>query len=159
LSGHKQNALCVVACVAFLVSCNPASVSRIGPPVAPRRGDCEIEILDRGEKPSRPYRDVGMVALENCQDYRSLPCSEWLRRAACEVGGQVAYLLDEGRPDPQFQVGPVTFHVMVAAYAADLPMSLEIDPVYRSRTGGAPCEPDAGVKPKPEELGDGRCLE
>ena len=70
------------ALTALLLACSPASVSRIGPPVPPRPDDCEIEILDREEKPSRPYRDVGMVSLENCQDYRTPPCSEWLRRAA-----------------------------------------------------------------------------
>ncbi|MCP4675135.1 MAG: hypothetical protein GY854_06440 [Deltaproteobacteria bacterium] len=130
----------VVAMLVPAVSCSPATVSRIGPSVPPRTDDCDIEVLEPGETPSRPYRDVGMVTLENCQDYRSPPCREWLRRAACEIGGQVAYFTDEGRTNEQF--GPVTFRVLVAAYVADLRYDPKTDPLYRSRLCDPPCKED-----------------
>ncbi|MCP4603104.1 MAG: hypothetical protein GY847_21750 [Proteobacteria bacterium] len=138
----------VVAIWLLAGACSPASISRIGPSVPPRQANCEIESLKKGEKPSRPYRDVGMVALENCQDYLTLPCSEWLRKAACELGGQVAYILEGGFPSNQF--GPVTFKVMVAAYVADLRYNLDNDPIYRSRTCSPPCIGD-------EKCVDGAC--
>ncbi len=128
----------LVALGLLMTGCSPASISRIGPGIQPRSTDCEIEVLEEGRKPSRPYRDVGMVSLENCQDYLTLPCREWLRKAPCEIGGQAAYLSDEYHPNSG--IGPVTYKVMVAAYVADLRYNLEDDPIYRSRTCRPPCD-------------------
>ena len=41
-----------------LTACNPATISRIGPAVPARGPDCEIEVLDDDQAPSRPYRDL-----------------------------------------------------------------------------------------------------
>lgn len=102
----------------LLQACSPASVTQIGPPLPPRRNDCEIKVLSPGNEPDRPYRDVGMVALANCQDYEQQPCRNWLVKEACMLGGDVAYLRDEF-PE-RSETGPVTYRVMVAAYLVGL---------------------------------------
>ena len=112
----------VIAGLLTAWACSPVTVSRIGPPVPPRSRGCDLDILDPGDAPSRPYRDLGVVALDNCPDYRTNPCRRWLVDAACDLGGQVAYITGGGRPDSG--IGPVTFRVTVAAYAADLSGSL-----------------------------------
>jgi hypothetical protein len=89
-----------------------------------------------------------VVALENCQDYRTEPCRGWLREAACELGGQVAYLPSEGREPSAF--GPVTYRVLVAAYVADLRPEPATDPVTRALT----CDPACGAG---EVCQHGRC--
>jgi hypothetical protein len=117
----------VAALLASLAAgCSPAVISRIGPAVPARGESCGIELLEPGELPQRPYRDVGVVSLENCQDYRDPPCRGWLTEAACELGGQVAYVPDETLRDG---FGAMTCTVTVAAYVADLRPDPENDPV------------------------------
>jgi hypothetical protein len=89
-----------------------------------------------------------MVELENCQDYRTPPCREWLRKAACELGGQVAYKPVDDNLDAQ--TGPVTFRILVATYVGDMRGSIKDDPVYSSRI----CDPPCG---KNEVCLDGTC--
>jgi hypothetical protein len=127
-----------LAAAAFLLAaCSPAAIVHIGPPVPARPTGCGIEVLGEGT-PSRPYRDVGLVELSNCEDYREPPCRQWLEDAACELGGQVAYLPSEGRT--RSGMGPVTFRVMVAAYLSELRPDPESSPVDRALS----CR-DAGV--------------
>ena len=132
----------------MVAACSPSSISRIGPTVPRRPADCDVAILEKGETPPRPYRDVGVVALDNCQDYRSLPCRKWLEEAVCELGGHVAYLPEEGGPKREF--GPVTFRIIAAAYIAALPYDFEDSPVYKSRTCKPQCKSD-------EACVDGAC--
>jgi len=120
-----------------VLGCSPATISRIGPPIPPRAKGCDVQILEKGEKPSRPYRDVGMVTLENCQDYRTPPCKRWLEDAACELGGSVAYEDENQRPQGDI-VAPMTYRVLVAAYVADLAPGAN-DPVMSSRPCIPPC--------------------
>ena len=84
---------CIILATAAVIvwSCSPVSITRIGPPLIPRGEDCEVQIFEEGDLPNRPYRDVGMVTLDNCQDHRVPPCAKWLRKAVCEVGGSFAY--------------------------------------------------------------------
>jgi hypothetical protein len=145
-----------------LLACSPATSVRIGPKVPERPANCEMEVLKRGETPTRPYRDVGLVELENCQDYDQLPCLKWLVEAACGLGGHVAYLPDNGGgpvldtapimpyEGGQLATGTVTYRVLVAAYAAALNHDLENDPVYKSRT----CQPACAAG---EVCSDGAC--
>ena len=130
----------LVITVMFLASaCSPAVISRIGPKVPARGEGCDVEILEEGAAPSRPFRDVGMVSLSNCQDYRVEPCLSWLKEAACELGGHVAYLPKTARADTASPTGHVTFKVMVAAYVADLRPDVSSDPYLKSRSCDPPC--------------------
>ncbi len=156
-----------------LSACSPAKLSRIGPKMPARPDGCEVEILEEGVLPGRPYRDIGSVALENCQDYRVPPCSRWLADAVCELGGQIAYLPENDRPTSH--LGPVTFQLMVATYVSELRPDGENDPFLKSlcdppcqsgevcRQGeckpadGADCEPPEPA-PKQEQSPD-RCVE
>ncbi len=163
-------------CFLFLIvtACSPSSISRIGPSVPPRSFDCDVEVLEKGNTPSRPYRDVGVVALENCQDYRTMPCRKWLTDAVCELGGHVAYLPEEGGPVKEF--GPVTFRIVAAAFIAELPYNLEDDPVYQSLVCDPRCKKDetcvdgsckktsdtdcqTKVEKEPDDFKAGRCTE
>ncbi len=164
----------VLLIIGFLVlcGCTPATISRIGPPLDPRSADCDVELLEEGEKPSRPYRDVGMVTLENCQDYTTRPCVTWLNEAACQLGGSVAYLPEEQRPTSDMVVAPMTFRVMVAVYVADL-ITTRDDAVLNSRKCDPPCgagkrcgnlecvsaDADCGEPSKKEEEPADKCLE
>lgn len=123
------------------IGCTPYATSQIGPAVPSRTADCEISILEPGNAPSRPYRDVGVVTLEHCQDYRIAPCREWLREAACRLGGQVAYVDDYKRPgDPNDNVpNVITFRVLVAAYIADLYERTGEDPTRSANRCDPPC--------------------
>ncbi|MFO8072446.1 MAG: hypothetical protein R6V85_11285 [Polyangia bacterium] len=124
----------LLAALALLAAgCSPAVISRIGPPVPSRGESCGIEVLEPGEVPQRPYRDVGVVSLENCQDYRDPPCRGWLTEAACELGGHVTYVPDETPRDGGF--GAMTCTVTVAAYVADLRPEPENDPVLGAERG------------------------
>jgi hypothetical protein len=139
-------------------ACTPVTVSRIGPDVPPRPAGCDVEILDPGRVPDRPHRAVGVVALENCQDYRTEPCRGWLADAACGLGGHVAWIDDSGRPDSG--LGPMVFRVTVGAYVLDLPGGAGdpfADEMRRRRAPAPDCdEPsDAG----PDEGGADRCVE
>ena len=144
LRHHQKKHWTRVALVIMTIctSCTPYATTQIGPALASRPPDCEIAVLKPGETPARPYRDVGVVSLEHCQDYQIPPCREWLRRAACDLGGQVAYLDEYKRPrDPSDAViNPIAFRVLVAAYVADLYGNVENDPVYRSRSCKPPCK-------------------
>jgi len=74
-----------------------------------------MTVLEPGETPDRPIVDIGVVALENCPDYNRGSCIRWLKKAACELGGEVAYLPDP-RP-PKDELDAVTYRVQVAVYA------------------------------------------
>jgi hypothetical protein len=141
-------------------ACSPVTVSRIGPDVSPRPAGCAVEVLEPGQVPSRPYRAVGVVALENCQDYRTEPCRGWLADAACGLGGHAAYVDEGGRPDSGI-VGPMIFRVTVAAYVFDLPDDGGGDPFaaeMRSRREPAPdCDAATGGEPTADDAG--RCVE
>lgn len=129
----------LVIVLMFLASaCSPAAISRIGPTIPARSEDCDVEILEEGAIPNRPYRDVGMVSLSNCQDYRTEPCLSWLRKAACKLGGHVAYSSTQSQPVNQ--TGHVTFKLMVAAYVADLRPDISGDPYLESRNCNPPCK-------------------
>jgi hypothetical protein len=144
------------------VSCSPVSISRMGPAVTPRPSDCEIDVLAEGALPSRPYRDLGVVALKNCQDYKSGLCLRWLTEAACQLGGQVAYLPKEGGPVVDSQPvlteqggalvtsDSVTYRILIAAYVADLNYHLADDPVYKAMV----CDPHCK---EGETCSDGKC--
>jgi hypothetical protein len=135
----------------LMAACVPVSIARIGPAVSAKKPGCDIEILPSGESPSRPYRDLGVVTLENCQDYEMRPCSDWLVDAACELGGQVAYLPEEGgMPRDEFVVMPMTYRVIVSAYVADLRVPIEDNPVAKSRICSPECTGD-------ESCVDGEC--
>jgi hypothetical protein len=137
-----------------VAACSPAAVTRIGPPLAPRQNDCAVEVLEDGSAPTRPYRDVGMVTLQNCQDPLTLPCRRWLEEAVCGLGGTVAYLPEHQRPRADLPA-PMTFAVMAAVYVADLFPSAETDAVLGSRAGEQDCEEDAGLREEPA----GKCVE
>lgn len=144
--------------ILFCLGCSPVSVSRIGPPVDPRSADCEIEVLEEGTLPTRPHRDVGMVSLENCQDFRVNPCKKWLVEAACSLGGHFAYRtedqnLRDGRPD--MYAGPITYRVVVGAYIADLVPDADKDPVLNSQQSDC----DENVASIPDEPAPQRCTE
>jgi hypothetical protein len=123
-----------------LAACAPFTVSRIGPQLAPREEKCAIEVLERGETPQRPYRDIGLVTVETCEDYRTPPCRAWIEEEACKLGGQIAYVEESSRPDAP-SVAPLRARVLIAAYVSDLRPDPETDPVLRSRT----CEPACGA--------------
>ena len=141
-AGAAAVAIALLAC-----ACAPLSVTRIGPALPPRTGDCAVEILEPGEIPQRPYRDVGMVTIESCQDYRTPPCRLWLEEAVCGLGGQVAYVSDAHRPDAGFS--PMRAQVLAAVYVSDLRPEPG-DPLLRSRT----CDPACAAG---SECVDGEC--
>jgi hypothetical protein len=112
-------AVLLIASAAASIACSPVFVARIGPPVPARDPGCDLELLEEGELPDRPYRDVGLVELENCQDYRTPPCRNWLEEAACELGGHVIYLPEDAPPRNDF-TAPMRYRVLVAAYVSAL---------------------------------------
>jgi len=122
------------------VACAPVSVSHIGPRLAPREEKCAVEVLDKGETPGRPYRDIGLVTVETCEDYRMPPCRTWIVEEACKMGGQIAYVEESARPNAP-TVAPLRARVLIAAYVSDLRPDPETDPLLRSRT----CEPACGA--------------
>jgi hypothetical protein len=149
-----------LALVALLVAaCSPVTISRIGPDLPRRPPGCAIEILDPGRVPDRPHRVAGVVALDNCQDYRAEPCRGWLEDAACELGGHVAWVEDGGRPDSG--VSPMLVRVTVAAWVSELVAGGRDDPfAAEMRRRGAPepdCGDDAGTEPGGEA--PERCVE
>ena len=121
------------------------AISRIGPTLPPREPDCEVEVLDPGKTPFHAHRDIGMVSLQNCQEYHVNPCRQWLIDAVCQMGGQVAYLSDPEPPRNDFD--PVNFRVMVAVYVIGGPAGAAGGPVEG-------CE-----EPDPEASEMERCLE
>jgi len=136
-----------------IAACSPVFVSRIGPPVPPRDQGCDLELLEEGQLPDRPYRDVGMVELDNCQDYRTPPCRGWLEEAACELGGHVIYLPEDPPPRNDF-TSPLRFRLMVAAYVSALRPDPDKDIIFGAvkcdppcaegeRCEGGACKPDA----------------
>ena len=122
--------LIFAAAAVFAWSCSPVSITRIGPPLIPRGEDCEVQIFEEDNLPNRPYRDVGMVTLDNCQDHRVPLCSNWLRKAVCEIGGTFAYPVRRAGTDaadyfPNDALTAsgahmMTVRMMVGAYVADL---------------------------------------
>ena len=131
-------ALFAVFALFCFLSCSISEVTRIGPAVPSRGKDCGIEILKEGEKPSRPYRDIGMVSLNNCESYLTPPCVGALKAEACALGGHVAYLPEKTVPDSE--IGPVVYRVMVAAYVAEVDALTGSDPLAKSRTCTPKCE-------------------
>ena len=128
----------VIGFVAFAAACAPVTISRIGPQLAPRQEKCAIEVLEPGQAPQRPYRDVGLVTVETCEDYRTPPCRAWIEEAACRLGGQIVYADENPRPlSPA--TPPLRARVLVAVYVSDLRPDPETDPVLRSRTCDPPC--------------------
>ena len=160
----------VIAALLLLpAGCAPTKISRIGPTVPPRGEGCGIQVLDPGAEPDRPYRDVGMVTLEACQDYRTPPCRGRLTDAACELGGHAAYLPEGGGRPRGPVVDKVDYRVLVAAFVADLRVPIEENPVARSRICDPPCGADelcrdGACQPaddcgEPEHEEIGKCLE
>ena len=131
----------------FLLGCIPATVSRIGPPRAPKEKDCEIVVLPPGESPDRPWVDIGAVLVENCQEYHVGMCRKWITQKACELGGEVAYLPNPEPPKDEFNT--INYRVLVAVFAhgADVPLTEEV--------GCA--EPDPAAENPSEE--PERCME
>ena len=80
-----------------------------------------------GQTPTRPYRDIGVVYLTNCQEYTTGPCRTWLVDGVCELGGNVAYLLDPAPPNNEldvenFQVtstNAINFRVTAGVFAVE----------------------------------------
>jgi hypothetical protein len=133
-------------------ACSPVSLSRMGPSLPPRQRDCDILVLPPGATPDRPWRDVGLVSLKNCPEYEAGPCLAWLKKAACELGGDVAYQpqtpLRDGRPDRT--AGTVTLQVTVAAFVAAVPPSPD-DPVLNA-TEISDCDtPDGDSDMSPDD--------
>lgn len=130
----------ILASLSLALACAPVTSSRIGPPVSPKSENCDIEILTEGEVPNRPYRDVGVVSLSNCQDYMAGPCKNWLIKEACKLGGDVAYpaedLKRDGRPDNL--AGTITVSVTVGAYVNHV-VPGDNDPVLNA-SPAEPCE-------------------
>ncbi|MCK9460578.1 MAG: hypothetical protein M0R80_13145 [Proteobacteria bacterium] len=131
-------------------ACAPVSVTRIGPTLPAREAKCAVEVLDRGELPGRPYRDVGLVTIESCEDYRLAPCRGWLEEAVCALGGQVAYVSEERREENP-GLAPMRVQVLAAVYVSDLRPDAETDPVLGARA----CDPPAEAAAEGPE----KCLE
>ncbi len=129
----------------FAAACGPAQISRIGPSVPPREQNCEVEVLEPGETPFHAHRDIGMVSLQNCQQYHVNPCRKWLVDAVCEMGGQVAYLPNPEPPRNDFD--PVNFRVLVAVYTIGGPRAEEDPPANTCK------------EPAPDETAPERCME
>jgi hypothetical protein len=113
----KMTLIVIVSVMAL--ACSPATISRIGPTLTPREPDCDVEVLPPGEKPTNAHRDIGMVSLQNCQEYHVNPCRKWLTDAVCQMGGHVAYLPDPIPPRNEFDA--VNYRVMVAVYVISGP--------------------------------------
>lgn len=110
----KGRGISSLAIALTLLACSPAAISTIGLPRPPKAPDCPVTVLPPGETPTRPVVDVGMVALQNCQDYTTGPCIKWLKEAVCKLGGEVAYL-PEPHP-PKNEIDAVNFRVLAAVY-------------------------------------------
>jgi hypothetical protein len=142
----------IIACLlpaAGVLSCVPASISRIGPPRAPRKMDCDIAVLPPGESPGRPWVDIGAVLVENCQEYHVGLCRKWIVKKACELGGEIAYLPNP--EPPRNETNNINYRVLVAVYASDA-----------SRATAAPTRGCAEPKPEPSPSADEneqRCTE
>ncbi len=130
----------VFGLIAILIytSCSPSVVSRIGPPKPPKSADCAIEFVEGESQLTGPYRDIGMISLKGCQDPTRSPCSTWMRRAACELGGDAVYPVDEP-PLGEERGGAVTVRVMVVSYVASLGPAAHDDVVARSKPCDPPC--------------------
>ena len=145
---------CLATALALATAaCSPVFVSRIGPPVPPRDPGCDLELLEEGQLPNRPYRDVGMVELDNCQDYRTPPCRTWLEEAACELGGHVIYPPEDPPPRNDF-TAPLRFRLFVAAYVSALRPDPDSDIIFNAVRCDPPCADDercVGGNCKPAE--------
>jgi hypothetical protein len=131
--------------IVLVSACSPATISRLGPSLPPRKPNCEVEVLEPGKTPFHAHRDIGVVSLENCQQYHVNPCRKWLIDAVCKMGGQVAYLPNPEPPRNEFD--PVNFRVLVAVYTIGGP--------------GGEDDPPANVckEPEPEDPAPERCME
>lgn len=159
----KKNIIIIVliVCANFFSSgCTHISTTRIGPPLDPKPQDCEIEILAPGNAPLRPYRDVAVISLRNCQEYQSGPCKMQLTKEACSLGGDVAYvqsydISNDGRPDSL--AGDVTHKLVIATYIASLRPAKD-DPVLNA-TPAAPCDDSVKDANESETPEDQMCVE
>ncbi len=117
----------------FTVSCAPYTITQTGPALDPKSENCDITVLSPGKTPDKPFRDIGMVSLKNCQDYQSGLCLKYLKKAACGLGGSVAYapkdLMRDGRDDNI--AGQITVSVTIATYVSMLPIKTN-DPVLNA---------------------------
>ncbi len=137
-----------VGCVLLVAACSPTRIARIGPPLPPKPPTCDVEVLEDDAVPSKPYRDVGMVELTNCQDYRDPPCLNWLTKAVCELGGDVAYKPEDDNLDAN--TGTINFRLMVAAYVGDIRSDFGSNKVFDPTK----CNPRCGEE---EVCLDGKC--
>jgi hypothetical protein len=130
---------------AALAACSPVSISHIGPALPSRGKGCEVVVFPPGEEPPRPYRDIGVVHLTNCQEYTWGPCKQWLIDGVCELGGNLAYLPDPVPPKNEFDA--VNYHVTAGVY---------INASSAETTEDVTCE-----APPPDETAPemGRCVE
>lgn len=149
------------AVVSLFGGCSPATSTRIGPPVPPKQEGCSIDILDVGAVPDKPYRDVGVVHLKNCQSYKSGPCREWLIKEACKLGGDVAYNevnnMNDGRPDNT--AGAITYQITIGTYIKNLNTdTLKVTPAGSEHEQEKGCE--APVESEKQETPEGmQCTE
>lgn len=79
-----------------VVGCTGPGFTRLGPPVAPRADQCEIEVLHA--RPSRPHRIVGTV---HCGYDGDPACAEvyssiTLHLLACRLGADAIFDVEEG---------------------------------------------------------------
>lgn len=153
VSASSVVAFVLVTLAMPIVACSPVFVAHIGPPVPPRDPGCDLELLEEGQLPDRPYRDVGLVELDNCQDFRTPPCRGWLEEAACELGGHVIYLPEDPPPRNDF-TSPLRFRLLVAAYVSALRPDPESDIIFNAVKCDPPCAADekcVGGECKPAE--------
>ncbi|MBN2526506.1 MAG: hypothetical protein JXR76_08930 [Deltaproteobacteria bacterium] len=141
------------------MGCAPVTSTRIGPPVSPKSEDCDMEILEAGKTPTRPYRDVGMVSLKNCPEYDTGACKKWLRQEACRLGGDVVYLPHKGSVDdrPETLAGGVTYTLTVAAYVGQ--MAPTKDDAVLNSTPAEPCDVSDASDEETDAPEDQMCTE
>lgn len=148
-------------CLFVLVSgCAPVTVTRIGPPVKPKKEDCPIALLEDGKTPDRPYRDVGVLVLKNCPDYHLEGCRKWVFREACKLGGDLVYDPVDSASAVNAEhpiAGIVSWRFTVAAYVGSLPPEKD-DPVLNSKPA-APCSEGDATNGEAEDPEDQMCRE
>ncbi len=147
-----------ISCLVFgmMTSCVPASISRIGPLRPPRKTSCEIEVLAPSLKPSRPWVDIGVVLVQNCQEYHVGLCRKWIVQKACELGGEIAYLPNPKSPQNEKRDN-INYRVLVAVYASTNAKVTDPPSVVLKSMEGC-TEPKAEPDSKSDE-NENRCTE
>ncbi|MBN2802543.1 MAG: hypothetical protein JXR91_05580, partial [Deltaproteobacteria bacterium] len=138
--------LLIISILLFTASsCAPYSITRTGKAYYPKDENCEIDILKPEQTPDQPYIDIGNISLNNCQDYTTGLCLKYLKKAACELGANVAYeptdLLRDGRDDTL--AGQVTVTLKAAVYVSMQPPE-DDDPVLSSTPKKPSCDSEQG---------------